>query len=275
MRKVTSKDGTIIAFDRSGAGPALILVGGAFEQRAMDSATAQLAAFPLLAEHFSVFHYDRRGRGDSADTLPYAVEREIEDIEALIGAAGGSAFVFGISSGAALAMEAAIKLGGKVKKLAMYEAPYNSDATARQAWVNYRKQLKELLAADRRGDAVALFMMLLGMSPDHVPEMRQHPMWPMFESVAPTLAYDAAVLGEDAAVPTERAASVAVPALIMDGGARDFPFMHVTAVALANAMPHAQHRTLEGQSHEVAAEAIAPVLVEFFNASPAIRIAAS
>jgi len=275
MRKVTSKDGTIIAFDRSGAGPALILVGGAFEQRAMDSATAQLAALPLLAEHFSVFHYDRRGRGDSADTLPYAVEREIEDIEALIDAAGGSAFVFGISSGAALAMEAAIKLVSKVKKLAMYEAPYNSDATARQAWMNYRKQLKELLAADRRGDAVALFMMLLGMSPDHVPEMHQHPMWPMFESVAPTLAYDAAVLGEDAAVPTERAASVAVPALIMDGGARDFPFMHVTAVALANAMPHAQHRTLEGQSHEVAAEAIAPVLVEFFNVNPAIRIAAS
>ena len=125
MRTVTSKDGTTIAFDQSGTGPALILVGGTFEQRAMDSETAQLAALPLLAQHFTVFHYDRRGRGDSTDTLPYAVEREIEDIEALIDAAGGSAFVFGISSGAALAMEAAIKLGGKVKKLAMYEAPYN------------------------------------------------------------------------------------------------------------------------------------------------------
>jgi pimeloyl-ACP methyl ester carboxylesterase len=270
MRTVTSKDGTIIAFDRSGAGMALILVGGAFEQRAMDSATAQLAALPLLAEHFSVFHYDRRGRGDSTDTQPYAVEREIEDIEALIDAAGGSAFVFGISSGAALAFEAAHALGSKVKKLAMYEAPYNSDPTARQAWMNYRQQLKELLAAGRTGDAVALFMMLLGMSADHVPEMRRHPMWPMFELVAPTLAYDAAALGEDAAVPAEKAASVAVPALIMDGGASEWPFMHITAVALANAMPHAQHRTLEGQTHEVAAEAIAPVLVEFFNADATI-----
>jgi pimeloyl-ACP methyl ester carboxylesterase len=152
MEKVHSEDGTAIAFDRSGEGPALILVGGAFEQRALDTETAKLAALPLLAQHFTVFHYDRRGRGESTDTQPYAVEREIEDIEALINEAGGSAFVFGISSGAALAMEAAIKLGSKVKKLAMYEAPYNSDEAARQAWTDHRKQLKKLLAADRRGE---------------------------------------------------------------------------------------------------------------------------
>jgi pimeloyl-ACP methyl ester carboxylesterase len=157
MKKVQSADGTTIAFDQLGKGPAVILVGGALEQRAMDSETAQLA--PLLAQHFTVFHYDRRGRGESTDTQPYAVEREIEDIEALINEAGGSAFAFGISSGAALALEAAIKLADKVKKLAMYEAPYNSDDTARQAWMDYRKQLKELLAADRRGDAVALFVL--------------------------------------------------------------------------------------------------------------------
>jgi len=266
MRTVTSKDGTTIAFDRSGKGPALILVGGAFEQRAMDSETAQLAALPHLAQQFTVFHYDRRGRGDSTDLQPYAVEREIEDIEALIDAAGGSAFLFGISSGAALAFEAALALGGKVKKLAMYEAPYNDEDTARQAWMDYRKQLKEVLAADRRGDAVALFMMLLGMPADHVPGMRQHPMWPMFEAVAPTLAYDAAAMGEDGSVPTGRAASLAVPTLVMDGGASEWPFMHITAVALANAIPQAQHRTLEGQTHEVAAEALAPVLIEFFKA---------
>jgi pimeloyl-ACP methyl ester carboxylesterase len=264
MNTITSSDGTTIAFDRLGEGPAIILVGGAFEQRTMDSETAQLAALPLLAQHFTVFHYDRRGRGDSTDTQPYAVEREIEDIEALINEAGGSAFVFGISSGAALALEAAIKLGNKIKKLAMYEAPYFSDETARQAWIDYREQLEELLAADRRGDAVALFMMLVGMPADHVPGMRLHPSWPMWEAVAPTLAHDAAVVGEDASVPTERAASVAVPALIMEGGA-SYPFMHVAATALANAIPNAQHRTLEGQTHEVAAEAIAPVLVEFFN----------
>lgn len=133
-----------MVFEKSGDGPAIILVGGAFEQRAMDSATAQLAALPLLRQHFTVFHYDRRGRGDSTDTQPYAVEREVEDIEALIDEAGGPAFVFGISSGAALAFEAALALGGKVKKLAMYEAPYNDDDTARQAWRDYRKQLREV-----------------------------------------------------------------------------------------------------------------------------------
>ncbi|MDQ5853679.1 MAG: alpha/beta hydrolase [Chloroflexota bacterium] len=264
MRTVTSKDGTTIAFDQSGKGPALILVGGAFEQRAMDSETSQLAAFPLLAQHFTVFHYDRRGRGDSTDTQPYAVEREIEDIEALIDAAGGSAFVSGISSGAALAMEAAIALPGKIKGLAMYEPPYNSDEPARHAWKAYRRQLEVLLAEGRRGDAVGLFMTSLGMPADQLEGMRQHPLWPMWEAVAPTLAYDAAVLGEEASVPTERAARVAVPTLIMDGSA-SYPFMHITATALADTIPNAQHRTLEGQPHEVAAEAIAPVLVEFFK----------
>jgi pimeloyl-ACP methyl ester carboxylesterase len=266
MKNVQSADGTTIAFDQSGKGPALILVGGALEQRAMDSETAQLAQ--LLAQHFTVFHYDRRGRGESTDTLPYTVEREIEDIDALITEAGGQAALFGISSGAALAMEAAIKLGDKVKQLAMYEAPYNSDDTARQAWKVYRKQLAEVLAQGRRGDALALFMLLVGMPPDQLDAVRQHPMWPMWEAVAPTLAYDAAVLGEDASVPTERAANVVVPALVMDGGA-SYPFMHVTALALVNAMPHAEHRTLEGQTHEVAPQALAPVLEEFFNSNAA------
>jgi pimeloyl-ACP methyl ester carboxylesterase len=265
MKTVTSKDGTTIAFDQTGTGPALILVGGMFEQRAMDSETAQLAALPLLAQHFTVFHYDRRGRGDSTDTQPYAVEREIEDIEALINEAGGKAFVFGISSGAALALEAALAFGGKVKKLAMYEPPYNDDEAGRQAWKKFRAQLKELLAQGRRGDAVGLFMMLLGMPAEQLDGMRQHPMWPVWEAVAATIAYDAAVMGEDASVPTERAARLAVPALIMDGGASPYPFMHITATALANAIPNAQHRTLEGQTHEVAAEALAPVLVEFFT----------
>jgi pimeloyl-ACP methyl ester carboxylesterase len=262
MKTVQSADGTTIAFDQLGKGPALILVGGALEQRAMDSETAQLA--PLLAQHFTVLHYDRRGRGDSTDTQPYAVEREIEDIDALITEAGSSAFVFGISSGAALALEAAIKLGDKVKKLAMYEAPYNDDEAARQAWKAYRKQLAEVLAHGRRGKALALFMLLVGMPPDHLDGVRQHPMWTMWEAVAPTLAYDAAVMGEDASVPNEKAASVAVPALVMDGGA-SYPFMHVTALALAKEMPHAQHRRLPGQTHEVAPQVLAPVLVEFFK----------
>jgi pimeloyl-ACP methyl ester carboxylesterase len=265
MQTVTSNDGTTIAFDQAGAGPALILVGGMFEQRAMDSETARLAALPLLAQHFTVFHYDRRGRGDSTDTQPFAVAREIEDIEALIDTAGGSAFAFGISSGAALAFEAALALGVKVKKLALYEPPYNDDADARQAWQEFRRQLKQALAEGRRSDAVGLFMQLLGVPDEHLAEMRQYPMWPMWEAVAPTIAYDAAALGEDASVPAERAARLGLPALVLNGGA-SYPFMHIAATKLAAAIPNAQHRTLEGQTHEVAVEAIAPVLVEFFTA---------
>src|SRR5205807_5493245 len=266
MKKVQSADGTTIAFDQLGKGPVIILVGGALEQRAMDSETAQLA--PLLAQYFTVFHYDRRGRGDSTDTQPYAVEREIEDIDALITEAGGSAFVFGISSGAALALEAAIKWGDKVKKLAMYEAPYNDDEAARQAWKAYRKQLADVLAQGRRGDALALFMLLVGMPPDHLESVRQHPMWPMWEAAASTLAYDAAVMGEDASVPTEKAASAAVPALVMDGSA-SYPFMHVTALALVKAILHAQHRILASQTHELAPQVLPPVLAGSSNSNAA------
>lgn len=270
MKIVTSKDGTTIAYDQSGSGPVVIFVDGALQYRAFDQGMAALA--DLLSKHFTVIHYDRRGRGDStdmqADTFEpqSALEREIEDIEALIDEAGGSASLYGISSGAALAMEAAIKLGDKIKKLAMYEAPYNSDEAARQAWREYVKKLRELLAAGRKGDAVRLFVMLVGASAADVEGMHQHPMWPLWEAVAPSLAYDhIADLGEDASVPTERAARVAVPTLVMDG-AESFPFMHDTAKTLANAIPNAQHRTLEGQTHEVAAEALAPVLIEFFKA---------
>jgi pimeloyl-ACP methyl ester carboxylesterase len=263
MKTVTSKDGTTIAFDQWGAGPVVILVDGALQYRAFDQGMVPLAE--LLAPHFTVIHYDRRGRGDSTDMQPYALEREIEDIKALIDDVGGSAFLYGISSGAALAMETAIALPDKVKKLAMYEAPYNDDENAQQTWREYTKGLRELLAAGRNGDAVGHFMMLVGATADQVNEVRETPMWPLWESIAPTLAYDhIAALGEDGSVPTERAARVAVPTLVMSGS-ESFPFMHATAMTLANAMPQGQHRTLEGQTHEVAAEAIAPVLVEFFK----------
>ncbi len=266
MNTVTSKDGTRIAYDKLGAGPAVIVVDGALGYRGQMGQDALAAA---LADHFTVYYYDRRGRGESTDTLPYAVEREVEDIEALIRAAGGPAHVFGISSGAALAMEAAIQLGSQVKKLAMYEAPYNSDPAAMEAWKAYTQELDALLAAGRRGDAVGLFMQLVGASAEEVEGVRQTPIWPIFEGVAPTLAYDhSALLGDTAAVPTARAAAVAVPALVMDG-AESYPFMRVAAEALAEAMPQGEHRTLAGQTHEVAAEALAPVLVEFFKADAA------
>jgi pimeloyl-ACP methyl ester carboxylesterase len=269
MKTVTSKDGTTIAFDQSGQDPALILVHGATAHRALDPQAAQLAE--LLAPHFTVFHYDRRGRGDSGDTQPYAIQREVEDIEALIDEAGGSAFVYGISSGAALAMEAAVQLDGKIRKLAIYEAPYNSEDSARQAWKEYRRQLKQALAEDRRGDALALFLTLVGMPLDQINEMRKEPWWSAFEVVAPTLAYDAAIMGEDRSVPVERAASVPVPALVISGDDANYGFMRDTAMALAKAMPNAQYRTLEGQTHDVAPEVLAPVLIEFFNGSDEVK----
>jgi pimeloyl-ACP methyl ester carboxylesterase len=263
MKTATSQDGTIIAYDQQGAGPAVILVDGAICYRSFGP-MPQLSN--LLAAQFTVYIYDRRGRGESSNTMPYAVEREVEDIEALIQEANGSAFVFGTSSGACLALEAAIRLGNKIKKLALYEPPYNSEQDAQQVWREYHTQLAKALAADRRGDAVALFMQLVGTPADQIDGMRQAPVWPVFEAVAPTLAYDAAIIGKDRTVPTERAANVKVPALIMDGGANlaFMPFMHATASALAKAIPHAQHRTLEGQTHDVNLEVLAPALVEFF-----------
>lgn len=264
MSKVISKDGTEIAYETSGTGLAVILVEGALGYRSFGF-MSHLAE--LLAPTFTVYTYDRRGRGDSGNSRPYAVEREIEDIEALIDKAGGSAFVYGISSGACLALEAAMQLGAKIRKLALYEPPYNSDKASLPTWMEYRKKLAELLAANRRGDAVVLFMQFVGTPDDQVEEMRQAPMWPMFEAVAPTLAYDAAAMGQDRSVPVQRAAAVTVPTLIMDGGANlaFMPFMHAAATALAKAIPHAQQRTLEGQTHDVNFDVLAPVLAEFFS----------
>jgi pimeloyl-ACP methyl ester carboxylesterase len=261
MNQVMSKDGTLIAFDRSGKGPAVMLVGGAFQYRAIDPPTAHLAA--LLAQHFTVFHYDRRGCGDSGDTPPNAIEREIEDLEALIDEAGGSAFVFGMSSGGVLALDAVAR-GLAITKLALYELPFNSgDEHARQAAEHYTRQLTALLGEGRRGDAVALAMTTWGAPAEAVAGMRQTPIWPLFESVAPTLAYDDAIMG-DGSVPRGRLASLTVPTLVMDGGASP-AFMQDAAQAAAHALPNARHRTLEGQTHDVAPEALAPVLVEFFE----------
>ena len=258
MRKVISRDGTPVAFDQSGQGPALILVAGALNTRASSSLAAR------LAQRFSVFNYDRRGRGESGDTLPYAVEREVEDIDALITEAGGSAFLFGHSSGGALALDAALQLGGeKVKKLTIYEVPYNEDPEFQRAWRVYLQQLSELLAANRRGDAVALFMQFVGTPAEQIEGMRHSPAWPSLEAIAPTLAYDHAAIMEDISVPIARAAQVRMPTLVMNGSA-SFPFMYETARTLSQAIPHAQFRTLEGQDHAPADDVLAPALEEFF-----------
>jgi pimeloyl-ACP methyl ester carboxylesterase len=264
MNTVTSIDGTKIAYEMKGSGQPVILVDGAICYRGFGP---MQPLSELLAPHFTVYTYDRRGRGESSNSKPYAVEREVEDIEAILQEIGGKAYVYGISSGACLALEAAIQLGRRITKLALYEPPYNSNPSTRNEWREYRKHLRELLVDNCRGDAVALFMQFVGTPVDQINGMRQAPMWPMFEAVAPTLAYDAAAIGDDRIAPIDRAANVKVPTLVMDGGAnlQFMPFMHDTATALAKAIPNAKQRTLEGQTHDVNLEVLAPVLVEFFS----------
>jgi pimeloyl-ACP methyl ester carboxylesterase len=256
-----SKDGTPIAFEVEGDGPPVILVDGALTTRRSGS-KPELAR--LLAQHFTVYLYDRRGRGESGDTMPYAVEREIEDIDALVVDAGGSAALYGHSSGACLAMEASIALGARVVALAMYEAPYNNDAGARQAWHEYLEQLAEALASGRRGDAIALFMAYVGIPAAEIEGMRRAPFWAGMEALAATLAYDhTGIMGKDASIPKEQVARVSVPTLVMCGG-NGAPFMGETARTLTEAIPGAQMTILEGQAHDVQPEALAPVLVGFF-----------
>jgi len=259
---IESRDGTRIGYEVSGDGPALVLVNGALTTKTSGS---QAGLAKALAPYFTVFGYDRRGRADSGDTLPYAVEREIEDIDALIDQAGGSAFVYGHSSGACLVLEAALSLGSKVAKIALYEAPYNDDPAVAQPWSTYLNQLAAALREDRHGDAVALFMSYVGVPAARIEEMRQAPYWPGMEALAPTLAYDhAGIIGESQAVPAARIAGVSVPALVMCGAA-SHPFMCVTARTISQTIPDAALRTLDGQSHEVEAAALAPVLIEFLT----------
>jgi pimeloyl-ACP methyl ester carboxylesterase len=261
MSKVFSRDGTEIAFDKKGQGPTVILVDGALGYRSFGP-MPELAK--LLSTSFTVITYDRRGRGDSGDTKPYAVEREIEDIEALIAEVGGSVYLYGISSGACLALETAIKLGDKVEKLAIYEPPYKSGEAAAEEWRAYNKLLAAFLAEGRRGDAAALFLAFVGTPAEQVEGMRHAPIWSMLEGVAPTLLYDAVAMGSDRLVSTERASRVTASTLIMHGGAGE-PFMKETALALSRAIPNAKFRTIEGQTHAVTSEAIVPVLKEFFE----------
>jgi pimeloyl-ACP methyl ester carboxylesterase len=264
MNTVTSKDGTTIAFDRSGEGPAIILVGGAFQHRAIDPSTARLAE--LLAPNFTVYHYDRRGRGDSDDTAPYAVVREIEDLDALIQEAGGSAFIFGMSSGAVLALHATAA-GLAITKLALYEPPFIVDDSRPPLPEDYRDRLTELLAAGRRGDAVELFMTeAVGVSAETVAPMRGAPFWSAFEGVAHTLPYDDAIMGDTLSgkpLPAGRWAAVTIPTFVIDGG--DSPAWAGTAVeALVDFLPDAQRRTLKGETHQVHPDVLAPDLEVFF-----------
>lgn len=260
MNKVTSKDGTSITFDHLGQGPAVVLVCGGSVDRMSNAGLAE-----ALAEHFTVYNYDRRGRGDSGDTPPYAIDREIEDIEAVIDAAGGSAYLYGISSGAALALHAAAALGPKVKKLALYEPPYILEGTRPRPPANTAQIYNEFVSAGRRGDAAEYFMVnVVGLPPEFAAQARNSPWWPAQEALAHTLAYDATVMG-DYSLPTELAASVTTPTLVIAGG-DTWDWMQASDKALADALPNGEYQALEGQTHQVAPEALAPVLEQFFTA---------
>ena len=260
--KLFSRDGTAIAFDRVGDGPPVILVDGALCYRGLGP-SKPLAE--LLAQHFTVFTYDRRGRGDSGNAAPYAVEREVEDIEALVNEAGGAAFIWGISSGAVLALEATNRLTG-IKKVALYEAPFivdDSHPAMTDDWV----RIKEAVAANRRSDAVKFFLKAVGLPGFVIALMRLMPVWSRLKAVAHTLPYDGAIVQDNQRgepLPANRWTCVTVPTLVMDGGKSPAWMRHANR-SLANVLPNARHRTLEGQTHMVKAEAHAPTLVEFFD----------
>jgi pimeloyl-ACP methyl ester carboxylesterase len=256
---VTSADGTSIAFERVGDGPPVVLVGGALNDRSFQP-LVELAA--LLAPDFTVYTYDRRGRGDSGDTAPYAVAREVDDLEALIAEAGGSACAYGLSSGAVLALEAAAR-GVTITKLALFEPPLTVDDGTDSDDEEFDAQLAELIWAGRRGDAIELFMTGIGLPSEAIDGARRSPTWSGLEAMAHTILYDDAITG-DRSLLTERLASVTVPTLVIASGASS-PYLHDAAQAVADALPDAQLRTLEGQFHDVASKDIASVVTEFFT----------
>ncbi|MFD9502746.1 alpha/beta fold hydrolase [Streptomyces sp. NPDC060035] len=254
MKRAVSKDGTVIAYERHGDGPPLVLVGGA---TCTHEADAPLAA-ELAAAH-TVYVYDRRGRGESGDTTAYAVAREVEDLAAVIAEAGGEAGVYGISSGGALALEAAAS-GLPITRTAVYEVPYSTDPAARAD--AYTAALGERLAADDRGGAVELFLRRVGMPPEAVAGMRRAPFWKGLEALAPTLAHDDAVMGKGE-VPAARLADIAQPVLVLCGGSSSQWFRD-TGRVIAESAARGRYETLEGQDHQVAPAVLAPVLREFF-----------
>jgi pimeloyl-ACP methyl ester carboxylesterase len=265
MPTVTSKDGTKIAFDKVGSGPAVILVNGAMSYRAFDPTLAQLAE--LLSERFTAYNYDRRGRGESGDTKPFIKQREIEDLQALIEDAGGRAILFGISSGGGIALETTAVMPG-VTKVAVYEVPFIVD-DSREPLEDYAGHTTKLVKEGKLDELVEFFMTKVALVPaEFVGGMKQNQdMWDSMKSIAPTIPYDAAFVGEfmqGKPLSADYWAKVKVPVLVAEGGASPAWF-HNTADALAKALPHASRQTLEGQTHQVDAKVLAPVLIEFFK----------
>jgi pimeloyl-ACP methyl ester carboxylesterase len=241
--KVKSRDGTAIAYEKSGHGPAVVIVGGVLGDRSQQAPVAD-----LLAKEFTVFNFDRRGHGESEDKPPYAVDREIEDIDAVLDAAGGSAFVYGTSGPGVLALHAASAApGAKMQRLAIWEPPFIVDSSRPKVRSDYKAELETRLAQGRRGDMVELFFTdAVGLPAEFVAQMRQAPWWAAQEAMA-----------------RAKVARVKVPTLVLDGG--QSPWLTASADAVAAALANGQRRTLAGQQHNVEPDAIAPALIEFFK----------
>jgi pimeloyl-ACP methyl ester carboxylesterase len=253
---VESRDGTRIAFEKVGTGPALIIVGGALSQRDGGKTLAG-----TLSDRFTVYVYDRRGRGDSGDTKPYAVDREIEDLGALVERAGNEAYLYGVSSGAALALQAAAKLGSdKVTKLAIYDAPYGQ---AERDFNEQKNRINQLVQTGKPGEAATFFLTAIGTPPSMLEDMKRSPAWKGIEKMDFTLAYDYAVLG-NGNVP-DAVKLITGPTLVLVGE-KSLAFMHPTADRIAELVPGAQRKTVKGQAHQAAPAVVAPLLTEFFSA---------
>jgi pimeloyl-ACP methyl ester carboxylesterase len=262
VHEAVSADGTRMAYEKVGSGPALVLVDGAMCSRdfgpARDVATA-------LQDRYTVYFYDRRGRGASGDTAPYTPEREFEDLAAVVAATGEVPFVTGQSSGAGLALRAAAA-GVPMRALASYEAPFvglrpGKDGKPR----DYLGDLQRLIASGKRGQAAGYFMVKMVGGPWFLPiMMRLMPkVWRHLETIAPTLVYDTRVM-DRFEVPTEELRRVAVPTLAL-AGSKGKPEMLAAQESIARAVPDSEHAVLPGQTHQVSPAALAPVLDDFFR----------
>jgi pimeloyl-ACP methyl ester carboxylesterase len=266
MYTVKSSDGTAIAYEKVGQGPPVVLVDGAFVYRsAIDPWTPQFAG--LLGETHTVYTFERRGRGNSGDTQPYAIQREIEDIAAVIEQAGGSAYVIGFSSGGVLSLDAAAS-GLPITKLAVYEPPFVVDDNRTPRRDDYLTVAKQILADGRPGDAVAHALIDFGTPPDAVEGMRTQPFWPLMEAVGHTVAYDGTIMDglmSGKPLPTERWSTLSAPTLILYGGASE-QWMRNAAHALGDVLPNVERvQDLEGQTHDVAPSVVVPVLAKYFT----------
>ncbi len=266
MRTTHSSDGTKIAYDTAGSGPLLVLVDGALCTRRIGPGKG-LAR--VLARDFTVINYDRRGRGDSEDAGAYEVDREVEDLQAVVESAGGEAFVFGQSSGAVLALHAAAR-SPQITRLALYEAPFVVDDTRAPTGPEFHQTLTDLLARGKRGPAVRQFLRLVGLPTLLIAGMRLTPFWLRLKAIAPTLAYDSLITFEHQqgrALSPDRWAAVTKPTLVLCGGASE-PWMRNGMQALADTLPEATLRTLDGQTHNLRPKVVAPHLVRFFQDAP-------